>query len=350
MATHPIAQLTASRFGPFDDVNIDLSRNLNVVVGDNAAGKSQLLKLLYSGTKVLHDADQLTKRDLNTEIAAKLDGVFRPTQLGRLTRRARGRTRAEVGIKYQGISNPLVFSFASTAKREVATETYPAKDLPDSPVFLPTHELLSLGSSFLALYDSRETNFEETWRDTVQLLQIPALRGPRGKDANTLVKPFSALLQGGTVFEEGGRFFLRQPGIGNLEATLLAEGHRKLAMIVRLISSGVLLNGGYLFWDEPEANLNPASQKAVAHALIHLAKSGSQIFVATHSMFILRELQMSSSDENFSTRYIGLTRDQSGDDASSADVQVSTANDLDDLDFIAALEAEAEQSLRYLSR
>ncbi len=80
-------------------------------------------------------------------------------------------------------------------------------------------------------------------------------------------------------------------------------------MIVRLIASGVLLEGGYLFWDEPEANLNPSSQKAVAHALKHLADQGSQIFVATHSMFLLRELQMSGGSAD--TRYIGLERRRS---------------------------------------
>lgn len=348
MAKHPIAHLEASAFGPFNDISVDFAPGLNVIVGDNATGKSQLLKLLYSGTKPLFDAEALTKKDLSASIAGKLVGTFRPESLGRLTRRVRGTGTTSVSIKYAQIRDELSFSFSSRATREVLIDDIPKRKLVDEPVFLPSHELLSFASSFVSLYNSRETTFEETWRDTVELLHRPALLGPRGKRAGTLLKPFSDLLQGGTVFEKNGQFYLKQPGIGNLEAPLLAEGHRKLAMIVRLIASGVLLEGGYLFWDEPEANLNPSSQKAVAHALRHLAEQGSQIFVATHSMFLLRELQMSA--ENSDTRYIGLERRRSGAEGEAvAEVTAQSSEDVDDIDFIAALEAEAEQSDRYLA-
>lgn len=348
MAKHPITNLNASGFGPFKDISVQFAPGLNVIVGDNATGKSQLLKLLYSGTKSLFEAEALTKKDLSSSIASKLVGTFRPENLGRLTRRVRGTSSTSVSIKYAQIGEELGFSFSSKAKREVIMNSVPHRPLEDEPVFLPSHELLSFASSFVALYNTRETSFEETWRDTIELLHRPALLGPKGKRAGALLKPFSDLLQGGTVFEENGQFFLKQPGIGNLEAPLLAEGHRKLAMIVRLIASGVLLEGGYLFWDEPEANLNPSSQKAVAHALKHLAEQGSQIFVATHSMFLLRELQMST--EGVDTRFIGLERRRTDSEgAALAEVTAQSSNDLDDIDFIAALDAEAEQSTRYLA-
>lgn len=348
MAQHPITRATAKSFGPFHDVDIELSPGLNVVVGDNATGKSQLLKLLYSCTKSLKDARSLTKKDLNGDLASKLDGVFRPDSLGRLTRRVKGKARAEISVKYAQIGDELRFGFSSHAKTEVGVASIPNRELDDEPVFLPSHELLSLGSTFIALYDAYDTGFEETWRDTADLLQRPALRGQRGAEASALLQPFSELLQGGSVVESDGRFSLRQPGIGNLEAPLLAEGHRKLAMIVRLIANGVLLEGGYLFWDEPEANLNPASQRAVAHALVHLAQSGAQIVVATHSMFLLRELQMNG--ETLSPRYIGLSRRQEDDEQLAvAEVVAQVTDDLDNLEYVAALEAEAEQAGRYLA-
>lgn len=348
MAKHPITHLDASAFGPFNDISVEFAPGLNVIVGDNATGKSQLLKLLYAGTKSLFEVEARTKKDLSSAIASKLIGTFRPESLGRLTRRVRGTGSTSVAIKYAQIGEELSFSFSSKAKREVIMDGVPNRKLEDEPVFLPSHELLSIASGFVSLYNTRETNFEETWRDTIELLHRPALRGPKGQKAGALLKPFSDLLQGGTVVEENGQFFLKQPGIGNLEAPLLAEGHRKLAMIVRLIASGVLLEGGYLFWDEPEANLNPSSQKAVAHALRHLAAQGSQIFVATHSMFLLRELQMSAGNDD--TRYIGLERRRSDSEAAAvAEVRAQSSNDLDDIDFIAALDAEADQSDRYLA-
>lgn len=348
MAQYPIASVSVSSFGPFHDVELDLAPGVNVIVGDNATGKSQLLKLLYSCTKSLKDAETLTKKDLAGDVASKLVGAFRPESLGRLTRRVQGRGRADIGVKYAGIGDPLRFDFSSHAKREVVIRNAPGRSLEDEPVFLPAHELLTLAPWFIGLYDAYATGFEETWRDSVELLMRPALRGPRGQQANDVLEHIAELLDGGTVVEWDGKFYLKQPGLGNLEASLLAEGQRKLAMIVRLISNGVLLRGGYLFWDEPEANLNPASQRAVARALVHLARTGPQVVVATHSMFMLRELQMSS--EEIEPRYIGLSRRlEPGQPLAASEVVAQVSDDLDTLDHIAALEAEAEQASRYLA-
>ncbi len=56
-------------------------------------------------------------------------------------------------------------------------------------------------------------------------------------------------------------------------------------MIARLIATGSLLDKGALFWDEPEANLNPKLVKLVARAILNISQSGIQVFIATHSLF-----------------------------------------------------------------
>ena len=88
------------------------------------------------------------------------------------------------------------------------------------------------------------------------------------------------------VDSKSGRFYLSIVGEGILEMPLIAEGLRKLAMLARLISTGTLLEQGYLFWDEPETNLNPKLIKLIAKVLLHLCQNGIQIFMATHSFFI----------------------------------------------------------------
>ena len=72
----------------------------------------------------------------------------------------------------------------------------------------------------------------------------------------------------------------------------MAEGLRKLAMIARLIATGSLIGTGSLFWDEPEANLNPKVIKNVARTILQLCQSGIQVFVASHSLFLMRELDI----------------------------------------------------------
>lgn len=124
---------------------------------------------------------------------------------------------------------------------------------------------------------------------------------------------------------------------------LVAEGIRKLAMIARLISTGSLLEKGYLFWDEPEANLNPKVIKQVACTILHLVQNGIQVFVATHSLFLMREihiLQM-KSEERLDARFFGLHAD-------SESVQITSGKTLDDIGDITSLDEELQQSERYL--
>ena len=98
---------------------------------------------------------------------------------------------------------------------------------------------------------------------------------------------------GGVIeLDRNGRFYLKIPGQGRMEMPLVAEGWRKLAMLARLIATGSLLDKGYLFWDEPETNLNPKLLKEVASTILHLCHSGVQVFIATHSLFLMREFDI----------------------------------------------------------
>lgn len=350
MPSFPIDSVAAESFGPFANVIVDFSPRLNVIVGDNGTGKSQLLKLLYAATvPLVGKGGPPSKKGLGRELADRLVGVFRPDSLGRLTNRVQGRSRATVTVKFHHIGEPLRFSFASNSRSEVTVDKRPAKPLSDTPVFLPTRELMSIYPGFVSLFNERELEFDETWRDTADLLGRAPLRGPRSQMAAHVLQPIESIL-GGRVQDWNGRFVLNRPGVGNFEMHLVAEGLRKLAMIVRLVQSGVLLEGGYLFWDEPEANLNPRSLRRVAEMIIALAQSGVQVFVATHSVFLLRELtllreMMQPEDAEQLMRVIGLIRGAEG-------VSAMSANSVDDLslDHLTALEAEITQADRMLAR
>lgn len=127
-----------------------------------------------------------------------------------------------------------------------------------------------------------------------------------------------------------------------MEMPLVAEGLRKLGMLARLIATGALLDKGTLFWDEPEANLNPRLIKKVARSIVDLSAAGIQVFIATHSLFLLRELVLQST-RAIDARFFGLH--QRGDE-----VVVQQGSSIDDVGSIAALDEELEQSQRYLDQ
>ena len=100
-------------------------------------------------------------------------------------------------------------------------------------------------------------------------------------------------LVGGEILTEGEAFFLKNAD-GRMEFSLVAEGIRKPALMALLIRNGSLRAGTVLFWDEPEANLNPGMMPAVARALSTLASLGVQVFAATHSYAFLKEIELQS--------------------------------------------------------
>lgn len=338
-----ISKLNVSRFGPFDgSYPLTFEPGINLIMGDNGTGKSQLLKLLYSCTSVLHDAvneSDMTKTNLQKKLASKLVGVFSPDSLGRLTNRQRGRAKAQVEIVYVGEKRPLQFSFATNSKTEVKAESIPECRVEATPVFLPSRELMSIFPGFVSLYDSHQLEFDETWRDTCNLLGRPPLRRTPGSDVDKALQPIMGIL-GERVYEDGGRFYL-QRSEGVFEMPLVAEGLRKLATIYRLVQSGVLLDSGFLFWDEPEANLNPASQKAIVQTVIELANAGVQVFMGTHSTFLMRQFDYESRNhpDMPSLRYTALKR-------KGTSIQIEQGEVLSDLDedYLAALRAEYQQT------
>lgn len=344
-----IESLRLKDFTVFKDTEFDFAAGLNVIVGENGTGKTHILKLAYSTTYVCAKGAREpgaapTKSHLQSAVANKLTAVFRPDELGRLARRdRRGRQRSEVRCSYGPPTNALAFSFNTASRSEVSIDEAPSAFIEKLPVYLPPRELLTIAPGFVSLYETSYLPFEETWRDTSILLGAPLARGPREKRIKELLVPLEEAMGGKVELEEGGRFYLNSDGVPT-EMHLVAEGLRKLAMVSRLIATGSLVDKGFLFWDEPESNLNPRIIRTVARTIVHLARSGIQVFVATHSLFLLRELDLLLQEpENEATerRFIGLQRRASG-------VEVMQGSSVDEIGDISALDEELRQSDRYL--
>lgn len=320
---------------------------VNVVVGDNGLGKTHVLKALYALLKVQADSKDLTRPTLEKAYADKLIAVFRPESLGRLAKRKPGRERCELSLTMDEADYSCAIRFATNSKSQVEVIKGPVKSLPSSPAYLPTRELVTLCPWFLPLYDNHHLEFEETWRDTVSLLGNPSLKGLREKRAAKLLQPLEEAM-GGKVYvdPQSGRFYLQMPGQGRMEMPLVAEGLRKVAMLARLISTGTLLEQGYLFWDEPEANLNPKMIKVVAACIVAIAANGIQVFIATHSLFLLRELEMLLSGK----RYQQLPRRWFALAEKDGEVTLQQSDQIEDIQTLVLLDEELAQSDRFMNK
>lgn len=331
----------------FPEAELNFSPEMNIIIGENGSGKTHILKATYCLLAVSAEArankeTSLTKTNLQKRLAEKLIGVFRPDSLGRLASRKKGHTRCELKAEFKDAKNNISLNFATNAINTVSIDAPPESCITKEPVYIPTRELLSLYPGFISMYRTQYVDFEETWYDTSLLLGKAGIRGPKEEKIKKLLEPLESAMDGKIIQDTNGRFYFKPHSGAKIEIPLVAEGIRKLAMIARLIITGSLLDKGYLFWDEPEANLNPRLIKKVAEVLTALSKEGIQIFIATHSLFLLRELEILNSKLKINTRFFALSAQ------SNNEVKIEQANSLIDINPLTLLDEDIKQSDRYL--
>ncbi len=344
-----LKQLKIENFTVFTEADFEFSPGLNVIVGENGTGKSHVLKLAYS---VIAENNAQVKKNsqspvteanehaLKVDYVEKLLNVFRAESEESFTR-ARTKSPFATGASFSFANEKLDCFFIHKKKPQGLTvwQSRPPEQWDVAAVsFIPTRELLTIYPNFVSLYEGRYLEFEETYRDTCLLLGEPLLKKP--------MTDLLAILEeamGGKVLLERGRFYLVSD-LGKVEMSMVAEGIRKLAMLAQLAAVGALQKGGYLFWDEPEANLNPRLIKVVAYVILQLAKAGIQVFIATHSLFLLRELEVLQAAEKKTVpqRYFALKQTADG-------VEVEQGNAIDDLQTLVLLDEELQQSDRYMA-
>ena len=283
-----LKQLTLANFTAFGALDMALSPGVNLLVGANGTGKTHLMKVLYAACAIT------TGEDLDKPFALKLRQVFSPYEgrMGRLARRQKGSVTAAITVaQLDGRTLGASFSNHTAEPASVRTTGEAAwKRVPLESSYIPVKEMLAHAPGFLATAARREIAFEEVYPDILKRAYLPRLMGPTGGDRQTLLTALQQAIDG-KVVTKGEHFFLKNRQ-GELEFALLAEGLRKLALIWLLIQNGTLQAGSVLFWDEPEANLNPALMGRVAEVVLALQRLGVQVVLSTHNYVLLKEFDL----------------------------------------------------------
>lgn len=278
-------------FTAFTRLNLQCSGGINLFLGANGAGKSHLLKLLYILCAANTGAHLKTEAATVRYLSEKLKGVFKPeVRIGRLCRDETQKALVRADL----IASPLIeFALDAEMDEAIVIRRHCDDAGRQPPVFIPTKEILSIFEGFSSLYLKREVTIDETYFDLSQALETPRLKTPP-EELAALLDTLKAACDGEFLFMKQKKFYYKPVRGKLLEVEFAAEGFRKLGMLQLLLQSGQIQPGvsGPLFWDEPEANLNPAIIKQVALILLELARRGQQIFLATHDYFLLKWLDL----------------------------------------------------------
>lgn len=300
-----ITRIELHNITAFEKLNAEFSPGLNVLIGENGTGKTHLMKFLYSALAIADSKE-------NKTIQQKLEENFLPDSVGRLVRRARGRNKGGFVVRRsdEGVERSLkvtITSLDSVSSLEPNNWTVSSAE---KAVYIPVKDMLANAPGFPSLYNEHSIHFEGVYADIISKALYAPARGPRDSIQKELLELIETEISG-TVAVEGEEFYLRATdGSGNLEFTLLAEGYRKLGLLFCLIQNKMLTKGSILFWDEPEANLNPKMMELVVRILYKLTELGVQVFITTHNSMLTSQIRR--WEETAPTRYHLLKKNDTG--------------------------------------
>ncbi len=312
-----IREIDIKKFMAHSEIKVSNIPNINVIIGQNDAGKTGILKLLYSVAKSL---EIYTKKKKNTpslplsyrkELAEKLHDTFMPhkNRLGDLVQKG-SNDKLEVEVYFdvpkQNYQQPINFSFGerteSTIANGIESNVRPIPYDKEKEVeimntlFVPAKEVLSAFNDIrLSRNNLYGRGFDDTYLDLINALDIPTQKGnliSQLKSTNdTLEQLFEGKISQTKIPDQP---FIFQKGKQQFSISLTAEGIKKIGILTTLINNRQLRKGTILFMDEPETALHPQAIRKLVELLVEMSKADIQVFLATHSYFVLKQLAISA--------------------------------------------------------
>ncbi|MGV8150065.1 MAG: AAA family ATPase [Alkaliphilus sp.] len=298
-----IKRLRLDSFTVFEKLDLEFVDGINIFIGENGTGKTHIMKILYS-------ACQSARRDIM--FSDKLVKVFKPDGLSisRLVKRQKGGKTSKIEVYAKDATIKAMFSTRTSKwQADVTGENRWEKENADLvSTYIPAKDILTNAYQFEAAYIKDNIDFDETYLDIIATAKINVNRGqiPRGqkKYLDILRKVIT-----GSVTIDKEKFYLKLGTQAKIEFQLIAEGWRKLALLGQLIKNGTLGKGTVLFWDDPEANINPVAMPILVEILLELQKDGVQIFISTHDYILAKYFEVKAQKNN-TIAYYSLFKDK----------------------------------------
>jgi ABC-type multidrug transport system ATPase subunit len=280
-----ISSLKTTNFMSLQNKKIKFSKGINIFIGENGSGKSQIIKLLY-GVLDANNQIALDKEDADYEkqraIASSLTDIFKTSMLGNLVTKSKKDAQVDIELTAYDIS----FKFGAQTKKEITKTSTPFVKtfVEKKSIFIPAKEVLSFFKGFRVMYEKKYLEFDKCYYNLCKALEEP-LSKSTSSNKNT-IKSLEKILNGKIKIIDGV-FCLETKDGKTYEINLVAEGLRKIGLLSYLLNNESLDENSILFWDEPESNMNPKLIQDIVKYLVTLSNNGMQIFITTHSPYII---------------------------------------------------------------
>lgn len=294
-----IKKIKLENYTVFEDQQIEFCPGINIFIGENGTGKTHILKTLYSACQ------SVSKK---TSFSHKLVSTMLPDdyKISRLITRKQGSRssliRITAGEKDNSQDRILKLSFDKGTKKwdaEVSGEASWEEFFAGmSSIFIPAKEILAHSYNLNAACERDNVRFDDTYLDIINAAKVDLSAGKDNAARAAMLKAVEKMTHGTVVYDVKRDEFYLKSGSSKQEFNLIAEGIRKMALLWQLIKNGTLENGSVLFWDEPEANINPTYIPIIVEILLELQRKGVQVFISTHDYMIANYFEVKKTEED----------------------------------------------------
>lgn len=284
-----ITQIKLENFTVFKHAEINFDKGINIFIGENGTGKTHIMKLLYSACQAANPKVSFSNKIVRTMLPDDF-------KISRLITRVRGSNSAQVKIsaltdEHMPVRN-LSLDFNHKTKKweaEVRGEESWEKAFQDiSSIFIPAKEILSNSYNLTAAVEKDNVRFDDTYVDIINSAKVDISVGRNRAERDSRLKAIEKIIDGTVYYDDKKDEFYLKKGNSKQEFNLVAEGIRKMALLWQLVKNGTLEKGSVLFWDEPEANMNPMYLSTIVELLYELQQDGVQIFISTHDYMLAK--------------------------------------------------------------
>lgn len=304
-----IEKISIRNFGKLKELTDIPCGQVNLVLGSNGAGKTFMLKALYSAMRCLEEfgkGDDV--RSMADILSEQLRWCFQAEKIGDLVTKG---SNEPLQFLLEDNGKTFAYSFTSGAEKKAGNiqNDHPRNEC--NSIFLPAKEVLSLFDIIQEFSLVRKQfGFDSTYSDLVNALRIAPQRGKNFYAFRDARNALESMLGGKADYDETKRRWFYKEGSTRFSIGVASEGVKKISILDRLLANGYLSRGSVVFIDELESALHPRAITALLDIIATLANEMNiQFFISTHSYHVVKKLHLLAKSGALSARCISFQCD-----------------------------------------
>lgn len=285
-----IQEIMLNNFGPIDHaLRWENLGSINLIIGSNGSGKTTILKAVYCAIKTIEAYKRGDNPKNDAEIIyEKLYWTFQADKVGDIVTKG---ADSPLSFAMRFNDSTFAYEFGKDTTKQIVIKQNTTQPRNSNSIFIPAKEVLSVDKHILRSRETEESfGFDDTYLDLARALRKTTTKGKNYSEFALARKNLEEILGGHIEFDEVTNRWYFKDGNQKFPIGMTAEGVKKIAIMDTLLGNRYLDKDSVIFFDEPESALHPHAIGQLLNILCMLAESGIQVFLATHSYFVIKKL------------------------------------------------------------